>query len=377
MRYSIKLSYAGSGFRGWQRQPSDPSVQQCLEEALGRLLGTETPVIGAGRTDTGVNAIGYVACFDGPAGLAAEDFRYKLNAILPRTVVVNSISEAAPDFHARFDAVRREYTYFLHRSKDPFVEAFSWQCGYPGLDFDAMNRAAAALVGTHDFSCFEKVGADNKTSVCTVFEAFWQPYIPSLTAICGGAAPKSPAAPGLPTSPLCGSVPSSAVHAEACSEMPGQASEGTFPAVDADGTAPSSAAGKGQVRVPQGDPGTCIARPYYALAGAVPEPQYWYFRISADRFLRNMVRAIVGTLIDVGRGKRGIADFAELVLPAQDSGIPSADSGEAIPPLRAKDPSATHEGPAVRALPVRKPPLRSLAGESVPGHALFLSKIEY
>ena len=105
-------------------------------------------------------------------------------------------------------------------------------------------------------------------------------------------------------------------------------------------------------------------------AGAVSEPQYWYFRISADRFLRNMVRAIVGTLIDVGRGKRSIADFAGLVLPAQDS-------GEAIPPLRAKAPSATHEGPAVRALPVRKPPLRSLAGESVPGHALFLSKIEY
>ena len=377
MRYSIKLSYAGSGFRGWQRQPSDPSVQQCLEEALGRLLGTEIPVIGAGRTDTGVNAIGYVACFDGPAGLAAEDFRYKLNAILPRTVVVNSISEAAPDFHARFDAIRREYTYFLHRSKDPFVEAFSWQCGYPGLDFDAMNRAAAALVGTHDFSCFEKVGADNKTSVCTVFEAFWQPYIPSLTAICGGAAD--------------GTFPSSAAGKGPVCVPQGGPSTGIARPYDADfcsGTAPSSAAGKGQVRVPQGDPGTCIARPYYALAGAVPELQYWYFRISADRFLRNMVRAIVGTLIDVGRGKRSIADFAGLVLPAQDSGIPSpdtpasadihsTDSGEAIPPLRAKAPSATHEGPAVRALPVRKPSLRSLAGESVPGHALFLSKIEY
>ncbi len=401
MRYSIKLSYAGSGFRGWQRQPSDPSVQQCLEEALGRLLGTETPVIGAGRTDTGVNAIGYVACFDGPAGLAAEDFRYKLNAILPRTVVVNSISEAAPDFHARFDAVRREYTYFLHRSKDPFVEAFSWQCGYPGLDFDAMNRAAAALVGTHDFSCFEKVGADNKTSVCTVFEAFWRPYIPSLTAICGGAAPKSPAAPGLPTSPLCGSVPSSAVHAEACSEMPGQPSartvsegveDGTFPARASYGRAmpgPGAPCGTrpGPLPAAEGGKVPSAAMPDQA-AGAVSEPQYWYFRISADRFLRNMVRAIVGTLIEVGRGKRSIADFAELVLPAQGSGIPSpdtpasadipsADSGEAIPPLRAKDPSATHEGPAVRALPVRKPPLRSLAGESVPGHALFLSKIEY
>ena len=230
MRYSIKLSYAGSGFRGWQRQPSDPSVQQCLEEALGRLLGTETPVIGAGRTDTGVNAIGYVACFDGPAGLAAEDFRYKLNAILPRTVVVNSISEAAPDFHARFDAVRREYTYFLHRSKDPFVEAFSWQCGYPGLDFDAMNRAAAALVGTHDFSCFEKVGADNKTSVCTVFEAFWQLYTPSHIQIMGEVAALSDGAE--------------------------------------DGTFPPSAAGKGPVCVPQGEPSTGIARPLHAKRAA-------------------------------------------------------------------------------------------------------------
>ena len=172
MRYSITLSYAGAGFCGWQRQPSDPSVQECLEDALGKLLGGEVPVIGAGRTDTGVNAIGYVACFDGPEGLAADDFCYKLNAILPRSIVVSRVAPAAPDFHARFDARRREYTYFLHRVKDPFVEAFSWQCGYPDLDFSAMNTAAALLVGTHDFSCFEKLGADNKTSVCTVFEAF-------------------------------------------------------------------------------------------------------------------------------------------------------------------------------------------------------------
>ena len=306
MRYSITLSYAGALFRGWQRQPSDPSVQQCLEEALGRLLGTETPVIGAGRTDTGVNAIGYVACFDGPAGLAAEDFRYKLNAILPRTVVVNSISEAGHDFHARFDAVRREYTYFIHRSKDPFVEAFSWQCGYPGLDFDAMNLAASLLVGTHDFSCFEKVGADNKTSVCTVFEAFWQPYTPSHVQIMGEV-----------------------------------------------GADPSTAAGKGPVCVPQGDPSTGIARPYDAFAGSAPTsqiPQYWFFRIAADRFLRNMVRAIVGTLIEVGRGKRSVEEFGGLVLPAPGPGI---------------------------AFPKAGAPLRSLAGESVPGHALFLSKIEY
>ena len=288
MRYSIVLSYSGAGFCGWQRQPSAPSVQECLEDALGKLLGTTVEVIGAGRTDTGVNAIGYVACFDGPEGLAADDFLYKLNAILPRSVVVSEVVPASPDFHARFDARRREYTYFLHRSKDPFVEAFSWQCGYPGLDFDAMNRAAALLVGTHDFSCFEKVGADNKTSVCTVFEAFWQPYVPTHVAICGG--------PG------------------------------------SDGT-------------------------------------YWYFRIAADRFLRNMVRAIVGTLIEVGRGKRTLDDFAGLVLPAET----------ATPSAKSKEPGRVPQGepgPGI-AFPKANAARRSLAGESVPGHALFLSKVEY
>ena len=305
MRYAITLSYAGAGFRGWQRQPSDPSVQQCLEEALSRLLGQDVAVIGAGRTDTGVNAIGYVACFDGPAGLAAEDFRYKLNAILPRPVVVNSICGTRPDFHPRFDALRREYSYFLHRGKDPFVESFSLQCSYPDLDFDTMNRAAEALVGTHDFSCFEKAGADNKTSVCTVFEAFWQPYTPSHVQTMGEA----------------GAAPAKASYGRA---MP----------------------------VPGSPCGTQTGPLPAAVEGAAPAsqiPQYWYFRISADRFLRNMVRAIVGTLIEVGRGKRSVENFGTLVMPASGQGSLPADST----------------------------PLRSLAGESVPGHALFLSKILY
>ncbi len=268
MRYTVKISYSGADFRGWQKQPSDPSVQENLEAALAKLLGGETPVIGAGRTDTGVNAIGYVACFDGPESLVADDFCYKLNAILPRSIVVSELAPAAPDFHPRFDAVKREYTYFIHRGKDPFVEAWSWQCGYPALDFEAMNRAAEYLVGTHDFSSFEKKGGDNKTSVCTVTEARWVPYTPTHVGVMGSVF-------------------------------------------------------------------------------SCPDPHsYWYFRVAADRFLRNMVRAIVGTLIDVGRGKRSIDDFAGLILPPDE-----------------KSPKKTLR--------------RSLAGESVPGHALFLSKVEY
>ena len=255
MRYFLCLSYDGAAFCGWQIQPNAPSVQQSLESTLSRLLGRPVAVTGAGRTDTAVNAVGYIAHFDweGILPFEASDFTYKLNAMLPHGIAVHSVSEVADDLHARFSARRREYTYFIHRQKDPFLRAYSWQCGYPNLDFEAMNRACQYLLGTHDFSCFEKTGTDNKTSICTVMEAFWKPYVPSHIQVMGG------------------------------------------------------------------------------------EGEYWYFRIAADRFLRNMVRTTVGSLIEVGRGKHAPEWIAEL--------IKNGSCGD--------------------------------AGESVPGNALFLNKVEY
>ena len=275
MRYKITLSYDGSAFFGWQVQPNAPSVQQTLEKALSTLLKDKISVTGAGRTDTGVNAVGYVAHFDftsdNRSSLDCKQIGYKLNAILPQQISIQEIIPAEGEFHSRFSATRREYTYFLHRTKDPFIENHSYLCTYP-LDIEAMNKAAGFLLGTHNFSCFEKTGGDNKTSICTVTEAFWSSYQPTHAALMGytGAAVRD---------------------------------------------------GKPQ-----------------------DEPDYLYFRISADRFLRNMVRAIVGTLIEVGRGKRNPESFAALILP----------------------PDATTPGPG-----------RCAAGESVPGHALFLSAVEY
>lgn len=254
MRYAITLSYDGSAFCGWQIQPDAPSVQESLQSALSRLLGGQVSVTGAGRTDTGVNAIGYIAHFDVAESINPEQLLYKLNAILPRSIAVTALTPAADGFHARFDAKQREYLYFMHRDKDPFAARWSWRQPRR-TDIEAMNRAAAALVGMHDFRCFEKFGGDNKTSICTVSEAGWHSYTPTHVQLAGGG-------------------------------------------------------GDG----------------------------YWYFRISADRFLRNMVRAIVGTLIEVGLGRRSVEDFAAL-----------PDSGSD----------------------------RRSAGESVPGHALFLTHIQY
>ena len=293
MRYFLCLSYDGSAFCGWQIQPSAPSVQQCLESALSRLLGRPVPVTGAGRTDTAVNAYHYVAHFDwdGIFPFEASDFTYKLNAILPHGVAVHSVSPVADDLHARFSAKRREYTYFIHRQKDPFVRAFSWQCGYPGLDFEAMNKACQFLLGTHDFSCFEKTGTDNKTSICTVYEAFWAPYTPSHIQV---------------------------MDSEERSTLPGACPP----------PLPEAVGGAGVERSGTESPRTAFP---------TSDSSYWYFRIAADRFLRNMVRATVGTLIEVGRGKHAPEWVAELI-----------ESGT-----------------------------RGDAGESVPGNALFLNKVEY
>ena len=306
MRYFLCLSYDGSAFCGWQIQPSAPSVQQCLESTLSRLLGRPVAVTGAGRTDTAVNAANYVAHFDwnGILPFEASDFTYKLNAMLPREVVVHSVSEVADDLHARFSARRREYTYFIHRQKDPFVRAYSWQCGYPQLDFEAMNRACQFLLGTHDFSCFEKTGTDNKTSICTVYDAYWKPYVPSHIQIMSPAEGDTPWGDSVPlrstpAPPTVSCVPSELVSG---------------------GPLPLPLSGGGQ-----------------APQGVSPSVGYWYFRSAADRFLRNMVRATVGTLIEVGRGKHEPEWVAELI----------------------------------------KNGSRGDAGESVPGNALFLNKVDY
>ena len=328
MLFCISLSYDGSSFCGWQVQPQSPSVQQCLEEALSRLCGTAVAVTGAGRTDTGVHAVNYIAHFalEGSLPFPQPDFCYKLNAILPRSVVVHSVLPVPDDFHARFSARRRSYTYFIHRQKDPFLEAWSWRCGFPGLDFSAMNRAAQHLLGTHDFSCFEKTGGANKTSLCTVYEAYWTPYTPSHVQVLGYGAPL----PEGIVSETCGhprlvsansegygAKLEEGVVSETCGHPRPHKREGP------------AAAGSGR--------GRSEAK---AVSDTIPsgnEAPYWYFRITADRFLRNMVRATVGTLIEVGRGKHPEEWVAELIA------------------------SGT----------------RSDAGESVPGHALFLNRVVY
>lgn len=254
MRYFVSLSYRGARYCGWQIQKNGPSIQGEVEHALSVLLGTVSSVTGAGRTDTGVNAVNFMAHFDscGENLLTSDpkEFLYKLNSILPPDITVHDIYRVADDAHARFDATSRTYQYFVHTVKDPFAAEFSYPF-YREVNLELMNEAADHLLGSGDFSSFEKLHGGNATSICTVTKAQWKRYR-SETIAAGGN-------------------------------------------------------------------------------------ERLVFTITANRFLRNMVRAIVGTLLEVGCGKRTPGSIPAL--------------------LEKKD--------------------RCSAGQSVPGNALFLIGVEY
>ena len=218
MRYFIELQYEGAAYCGWQRQPDQRTVQGTIEDALTMLMRQSTEIVGAGRTDTGVNASFYTAHFDTEKEIDGPFIAHKLNAILPHDIAIKRIYAAADDLHARFDAVEREYTYFISLVKAPFRRHSAWIC-YFQLDVEKMNEAAKYLLEVDDFTTFAKLNSNNKTNICNVTHAEWT--------------------------------------------------------TERDGTL--------------------------------------RFTIRADRFLRNMVRSIVGTLVDVGRGRYTVEEFRKIV----------------------------------------------------------------
>lgn len=241
-RYFIEISYKGTNYFGWQRQPREISVQEVIENTLSKIY-SNSPIliVGCGRTDTGVHANQYFFHVDLEEISEIDQFLFKLNRMLPNSIVVHGIEEVEMTKHARFDARKRTYRYFIHKKKNAFNYDTSWHVPQV-LDFEKMNEAALHLIGKQDFTSLSKLHTDVKTNICAVYEAKW-----------------------------------------------------------------------------------------------VYDSEAIYFEISADRFLRNMVRATVGTLMDIGSGKIEAETLVEI--------------------LAAKD--------------------RQAASLSVPAHGLFLWEIEY
>ena len=171
--YKLLIEYDGTNLHGWQRQPSVPTVQQAIEDALAVATGEKPPVIGSGRTDAGVHARGQVAhfCLTNPTDI--WKLRAALNGLLPRSVRILDVSSVPPDFHARYHAIRRDYIYHLSIAPRALDAHSRWIVrGQP--DFSRMNEAASELLGCHDFSAFCRAKSETLNRVCTVFEAVWR-----------------------------------------------------------------------------------------------------------------------------------------------------------------------------------------------------------
>lgn len=172
MRYFLDISYKGTSFHGWQRQPNAYTVQEAFENAIKILLQEVIQVTASGRTDTGVHALQQMVHFD-THQILKEDFPYKLNHILPESIVVNHLYLVSEEAHSRFDAISRSYEYHIHISKNPFVNQQSYRVK-PKLDIDRLNAAAKLLVGKQDFCSFSKVHTAVAHFECDMKEARWE-----------------------------------------------------------------------------------------------------------------------------------------------------------------------------------------------------------
>jgi tRNA pseudouridine38-40 synthase len=169
-RHKLTIEYDGGPFVGWQRQTNGRSVQQAIEEAIGKLTGESVTIRGAGRTDAGVHALGQVAHLDLERDWSDDTLRDGLNAHLrPEPVAVLRAESVAADFDARFSAIRRHYRYrILTRRAPPVLQrGHVWHVKRP-LDAVAMRRAAGRLEGKHDFTTFRSAECQAKSPVKTL-----------------------------------------------------------------------------------------------------------------------------------------------------------------------------------------------------------------
>lgn len=167
--FRITVAYDGTDFKGWQRQPEGTSIQGLLEAALAELDGRDVAVTGAGRTDAGVHALAQVAAFTLERTIAPDALVRAVNVRLPESVRVLSAEPADPAFHPRFDAKLKTYRYRIWNADVllPFERNYAWHI-VDELDVDAMNVAAAIVVGTHDFAAFCGTGSDAATTTRTI-----------------------------------------------------------------------------------------------------------------------------------------------------------------------------------------------------------------
>jgi len=168
----LLIQFDGTAYSGWQIQPGAVTIQGLIEQYLKKITGEKTHVLGAGRTDAGVHALGLVASFRTPSRLAPQIFQNALNAHLPCDIRITQADETDESFHARFSAKRKSYFYLISTDRivSPFLHRYVWRLPFD-LNLAAMKQSIASFAGTHDFSAFRGSGCGAKTVVRTIVEA--------------------------------------------------------------------------------------------------------------------------------------------------------------------------------------------------------------
>jgi len=171
-RYKITIEYDGTDFAGWQFQPNARTVQGDLENALREFNEGDISVIGAGRTDAGVHALGQTAHFDLKHDIAPEALRAALNAKTGEDVYIKSLEVAPDNFHARYSATYRRYLYVVAKERSPIARRFSW---YPpfSFSFKILQQISSDILGGNDFGGFCLAKSLKENTICTVAYAAW------------------------------------------------------------------------------------------------------------------------------------------------------------------------------------------------------------
>ena len=168
-RILLNISYDGTAYHGWQVQPNCITVQEVLQNALETLLGERVKVTGCSRTDAGVHAKDFYCHIDCDDKFPPEAFLRGLNSLLPNDIAVKGCKEVVADFHARYNAKGKTYTYLILNSniKDAFLSRYTWQIERP-LNIEKMSAFAKNIVGTHDFYAFSSSGRTVEDTIRTI-----------------------------------------------------------------------------------------------------------------------------------------------------------------------------------------------------------------
>ena len=213
----LKIEYDGTNFSGWQIQPKKRTVQEEIEKKLEKILGSKTKLVGAGRTDAGVHALGQVANFKTTSELSLDEVKNALNSLLSDDIVIKDIKEVDLNFNARYSAKSKVYQYRIYSCKTALYKNYVWEVEYD-LRIKKMKEATETIIGEHDFSALCVAKCSKENNYCKVIKALWKKTKKELL-----------------------------------------------------------------------------------------------FEIEADRFLHSMVRTLVGTLVDVGRGYFNVSDFNKIL----------------------------------------------------------------